>query len=140
MAFNTKLAHLLDERRIVTLTTLAEDGMPHVTAVWFLWEDGAMYIATGAATSKASNLARDPRIAVCIESREAGREQGMSASGHAELLSGEVGVRTPLQQRLARFGRYLALAVLAICAVVFVSGLLQGPVHNRLDIPFNMPP
>ena len=44
----------------------------------------------------------------------------------AGLLSAEKGVRTPLQRRLARFGRYLALAVLAICVVVFVSGLLQG--------------
>ena len=44
----------------------------------------------------------------------------------AELLRGEAGVRTPLQVRLARFGRYLALAVLAICAVVFTAGLLQG--------------
>jgi Ca2+-transporting ATPase len=44
----------------------------------------------------------------------------------AELLRGEAGVKTPLQVRLARFGRYLALAVMAICAVVFVSGLLQG--------------
>ena len=47
--------------------------------------------------------------------------------GHvAELLHGEAGVKTPLQIRLARFGRYLALSVLAICAVVFVAGLLQG--------------
>jgi Ca2+-transporting ATPase len=44
----------------------------------------------------------------------------------AELLRGEAGVKTPLQVRLARFGRYLALAVLAICAVVFAAGLLQG--------------
>ena len=44
----------------------------------------------------------------------------------AGLLNTEQSVRTPLQQRLTRFGRYLALAVLAICAVVFVSGLLQG--------------
>jgi Ca2+-transporting ATPase len=44
----------------------------------------------------------------------------------AELLRGEGGVKTPLQLRLARFGRYLALAVLAICAVVFTAGLLQG--------------
>ena len=47
--------------------------------------------------------------------------------GHiAELLGHETSVKTPLQQRLARFGRYLAAAVLAICAVVFVAGLLQG--------------
>jgi len=44
----------------------------------------------------------------------------------AQLLHGEEGVKTPLQVRLIRFGRYLALAVLAICAVVFVAGLLQG--------------
>ena len=47
--------------------------------------------------------------------------------GHiAELLRGEADVQTPLQVRLARFGRHLALAVLAICAVVFTAGLLQG--------------
>lgn len=47
--------------------------------------------------------------------------------GHiADLLRGEVSVKTPLQVRLIRFGRYLALAVLAICAVVFTAGLLQG--------------
>ncbi len=44
----------------------------------------------------------------------------------AELLEREEGVRTPLQRRLDRFGRYLALAVLGICAVVFAAGLLQG--------------
>jgi len=44
----------------------------------------------------------------------------------AEMLRGEAGVKTPLQVRLARFGRYIALAVLAICAIVFAAGLLQG--------------
>jgi len=47
--------------------------------------------------------------------------------GHiAELLRGEAGVKTPLQVRLTRFSRYLALAVLGICIVVFTAGLLQG--------------
>ena len=47
--------------------------------------------------------------------------------GHiASLLHGEESVKTPLQQRLTRFGRYLALAVLGICAIVFAAGLLQG--------------
>lgn len=44
----------------------------------------------------------------------------------AELLQSETGVKTPLQVRLARFSRYLALAVLAICVVVFTAGILQG--------------
>ncbi len=44
----------------------------------------------------------------------------------AELLRGQKSVKTPLQQRLVRFGRYLALAVLVISALVFIAGLLQG--------------
>ncbi len=34
--------------------------------------------------------------------------------------------RTPLQERLARFGRRLALAVIVICAVIFATGLARG--------------
>ncbi|NOT44805.1 MAG: cation-translocating P-type ATPase, partial [Acidobacteria bacterium] len=43
----------------------------------------------------------------------------------AALLDGDV-TRTPLQRRLADFGRRLAIVVLAICAVVFTAGLLRG--------------
>ena len=47
--------------------------------------------------------------------------------GHiARLLREEEEVKTPLQKRLTRFGRVLSLAVLAICAIVFVTGLLRG--------------
>ena len=35
-------------------------------------------------------------------------------------------MKTPLQKRLATFGRKLSLVVLAICAVVFAAGLVRG--------------
>ena len=41
------------------------------------------------------------------------------------LDSGET-LRTPLQKRLAAFGQKLGLAVLAICAIVFIAGLVRG--------------
>ncbi|OZG69787.1 calcium-translocating P-type ATPase, PMCA-type [Hahella sp. CCB-MM4] len=44
----------------------------------------------------------------------------------AALLQAHKEAKTPLQVRLASFGRYLALAVIGICALVFVAGLLQG--------------
>lgn len=44
----------------------------------------------------------------------------------AELLSQEQESKTPLQQRLASFGKRLALLVLAICAIIFAVGLLRG--------------
>jgi len=44
----------------------------------------------------------------------------------AKLLREEVEVKTPLQVRLARFAKYLALIVLFLCAVIFATGLLRG--------------
>jgi len=44
----------------------------------------------------------------------------------ANMIQGEEEVKTPLQKRLAAFGKRLAIAVLAICAIVFVVGVLRG--------------
>ncbi len=47
--------------------------------------------------------------------------------GHIATLINEArAVDTPLQRRLAVFGRRLAMAVIAICAIVFAAGLLRG--------------
>ena len=44
----------------------------------------------------------------------------------ATLLLEEEEVKTPLQKRLAKFGQRLAVAVLAICSIVLITGLLRG--------------
>jgi Ca2+-transporting ATPase len=44
----------------------------------------------------------------------------------AAMLQDEAEVKTPLQKRLAGFGQKLALAVLAICAIIFFVGLLRA--------------
>jgi len=44
----------------------------------------------------------------------------------AGLLEDNPNQSTPLQRRLAVFGKRIALAVLGICAVLFVTGLLRG--------------
>ena len=44
----------------------------------------------------------------------------------AGLLSGEEDTQTPLQHRLAVLGKYLGIAALIACAVIFLVGLIEG--------------
>jgi len=44
----------------------------------------------------------------------------------ASLLSGEEDTQTPLQHRLAVLGKYLGIAALIACAVIFLVGLTEG--------------
>jgi Ca2+-transporting ATPase len=44
----------------------------------------------------------------------------------AALLQSTTEGQTPLQRRLAHFGKRLAIAAIGICAVVFAAGLLRG--------------
>src|ERR1700716_220217 len=53
------------------LTTVNEDGSPHVTAVGALWLDGSFWFQTGAGTRKSRNVARDPRGSIALSIRDA---------------------------------------------------------------------
>jgi Ca2+-transporting ATPase len=44
----------------------------------------------------------------------------------AHLLASTEEVRTPLQRRLATFGRQLSIAAIAVCVLVFALGILRG--------------
>lgn len=44
----------------------------------------------------------------------------------ADLLRAEERAATPLQRRLDRFGRQVAIGVLGICALVFLAGVMRG--------------
>ena len=57
--------------RTTWLTTINEDGSPHVTAVGALWLDGAFWFQTGDGTHKSRNIGRDPRCSVAISIRGA---------------------------------------------------------------------
>jgi hypothetical protein len=53
------------------LSTVNEDGSPHLTAVGALWLDGTFWFQTGANTRKGRNVVRDPRCSVAVSIRDA---------------------------------------------------------------------
>src|SRR3984957_9734614 len=52
--------------RTTWLSTVNEDGSPHMTAVGALWLDGSFWFQTGARTRKGRNVARDPRCSIAV--------------------------------------------------------------------------
>ena len=48
------------------LSTVNEDGSPHVTAVGALWLDGSFWFQTGSGTRKCRNVTRDPRCSIAL--------------------------------------------------------------------------
>ncbi|HUY06266.1 MAG TPA: pyridoxamine 5'-phosphate oxidase family protein [Acidimicrobiales bacterium] len=57
--------------RTTWLSTVNEDGSPHVTAVGALWLDGSFWFQTGSGTRKCRNVARDPRCSIAVSIRDA---------------------------------------------------------------------
>lgn len=57
--------------RTTWLSTVNEDGSPHVTPVGALWLDGTFWFQTGAGTRKGRNVARDPRCSIAVSIRDA---------------------------------------------------------------------
>lgn len=50
------------------ICTTREDGRAHAVPVWGVWLEGAFWFSTDPSSTKAKNLARDPRLVVHLES------------------------------------------------------------------------
>ena len=60
-------AFLLEGTRTGKLGYRAADGRPLVAPVWFVIEGGRLVFNTAKDTAKGRALARDPRVAVCVD-------------------------------------------------------------------------
>jgi len=100
---------LLQGRYIATLGTKNADGTIHLTAVWYLFEDGHLFVATSAKTRKARNIVGHAQASLMVDVRKPGGERGASCAGKAELISGEPskGINEAIHRR------YLSAAALA---------------------------
>jgi PPOX class probable F420-dependent enzyme len=53
--------------RILRLATINEDGTPHLAPLWYLYENGKIYIHTGAKSVKTKNIQRDGNVSMCVD-------------------------------------------------------------------------
>ena len=65
---SSQIDEFLAAPRSAIVGTSRKDGSPQLSPVWYLWENGKMYFSIYANSAKYYNLARDPRIGLCIAS------------------------------------------------------------------------
>jgi PPOX class probable F420-dependent enzyme len=100
---------LLRGRYIATFGTEHADGTIHLTAVWYLFESGSLFVATSSKSRKARNVAARPKASLMVDIRKPGAERGVTAAGKVELISGDQSQE--INRRIHK--RYLSAAAMS---------------------------
>ncbi|MFJ3325414.1 PPOX class F420-dependent oxidoreductase [Streptomyces griseus] len=77
-------AFLSEGTRTAKLSTVRADGSPHIAPVWFLLDGDSVVFNTGKESVKGRNLARDGRVALCVDDDRPPYAFAV-VQGHAEL-------------------------------------------------------
>ncbi|MEU6844579.1 PPOX class F420-dependent oxidoreductase [Streptomyces sp. NPDC046716] len=77
-------AFVSEGTRTAKLSTVRADGSPHIAPVWFVLDGDDIVFNTGKDTVKGRNLARDGRVALCVDD-ERPPFSFVTIQGHAEL-------------------------------------------------------
>ncbi|WP_406728745.1 PPOX class F420-dependent oxidoreductase [Streptomyces sp. GD-15H] len=94
------------------LSTVRADGSPHVMPIWFVLDGDDVVFNTGKETVKGRNLARDGRVALCVDDDRPPfdfvvlRGRAQIAEGPEELVrwATRIATRYMGQDRAAEFG------------------------------------
>jgi PPOX class probable F420-dependent enzyme len=82
---NVQVSEFLQADRHAILATNGRNGAPQLTPVWYIFEDGVLYVSAQTRTVKIRNLRRDPTVTVCIDGGR-GDARYVVFYGKAELI------------------------------------------------------
>lgn len=67
VALTDRQRKFVEQPRIGRLATTMRDGSPHISPVWYRFLDGDFLVLCESTSVKGRNIARDPRVAFCID-------------------------------------------------------------------------
>ncbi len=67
MHFDAKVEAFLKEPHFGKIGTLKKDGSPHVTPIWYIYEDGKLIVNTTTERVKFRNIRRDARVCFLVD-------------------------------------------------------------------------
>jgi len=110
-----ELQKFLSQPLIARLAIVRANGTPQVSPMWFLYEDGVMYMSTRPERAKVKHLKANPQVAVVVDVMESPlKNKVVTLEGTAEIQTtgvkemttkiykkymGEEGAATPAAQQ-----------------------------------------
>ncbi|WP_447036138.1 pyridoxamine 5'-phosphate oxidase family protein [Streptomyces sp. DSM 118878] len=85
-----ELDAFLAAERTCRVATVAADGTPHVSTLWFAWDGTSLWLYSVTRSKRWADLRKDRRVAVVVDTgEEYGELRGVELSGTVEFV-GEV--------------------------------------------------
>lgn len=80
-----ELEEFLRRPLVVAFTTIRGDGSPHVSPIWFEYDEGKFYCWVDAGSVKARNIRKNPSVALCIATHDEPHKYVL-VEGHCEIV------------------------------------------------------
>jgi PPOX class probable F420-dependent enzyme len=120
------------------LSTVRADGSPHVAPIWFLLDGDDLVFNTAKTTVKGRNLARDGRVALCVDDDRPpyayvvlqGRARISEDLDELRLWAGRIGARYMGEERAEEFGARNGVPGELLVRVRIEKVLAEGGIAN----------
>lgn len=97
----TQVDDFLQESRFAVIGTIRKQGAPQLTPVWYLYENGQMYVSMSTSSAKFRNLSRDSRVCICIVAQHPDA-RAVIVHGRVEFIPGESAEFDDIHWRITR--------------------------------------
>ena len=108
-----KILTLLDQHRIMTISTLRPDGWPQATTVGYANEGLTLYFLCGLNSQKSANLSQDDRVSLTIDHDTPNVMEitGLSMAAHAKAVEDRAEASKVLEMLWRKYPEQASLPV-----------------------------
>ena len=93
----------LKTQKVLHLTTIGSNKIPHVVPVWYMYSLKKIYIGTNTRTQKAINIKKNNKVAFCVDVGVNSPIYGVMGQGNANIILENIKVKQIAKKILARY-------------------------------------
>ena len=93
----------LKTQKVLHLTTIGSNKIPHVVPVWYMFSLKKIYIGTNTRTQKAKNIKKNNKVAFCVDVGVNSPIYGVMGQGDANIILENIKVKQIAKKILGRY-------------------------------------